>query len=368
MSAQLPLAPEDVTPAWLTAELRKSGRLPADASVISVTPSVVGEGVGFVGLVARLTVTYDRAVPGAPATMIGKFPAPDPGSRAIANLYGLYEREARFYQDLSRTAGIDAPECYFAAYDPDAGQSLVLLEDLRDGAFGDQVGGCSLEEARTALRAAADFHATWWESPRLNELSWMTTGDALVRGAMVQAYDACWEPCRERFGYLLTPKLIEQGPELGKRIIAQLDRFADRPLTLAHGDYRLDNMFFSAGADSSRPVIACDWQSPSRSWAAYDLAYFLAGALEPKDRAAHEWDLAREYHQRLQERGVSGYTWEMLEADYLACLGVMMGIFVVNGATLPTVNDRAIQVFEKMIGRFVAAVEDLNVLDVLPQV
>jgi Ecdysteroid kinase-like family len=195
----------------------------------------------------------------------------------------------------------------------------------------------------------------------------MTTGDALVRGAMVAAYDDCWEPCKERFGYLLTPGLVEHGPGLGKRILAQLDLFASRPLTLAHGDYRLDNMFFSR-AGSDRPVIVCDWQSPSRSWAAYDLAYFLAGSLEPADRAKHEWNLAREYHERLLARGVTGYSWEMLREDYLACLGVMMGIFVINGATLPTTNDRAIQVFDKMIGRFVAAIDDLNVLDHLPKV
>jgi Ecdysteroid kinase-like family len=156
----LPLAPEDVTPVWLTRQLRERGHIPATASITSVTPSVVGEGVGFVGLVARLSLTYDQPVAGAPATMIGKFPAPDPGSRKVADLYGLYEREVRFYQDLAETAGIDAPKCYFAAYDPEAGQSLVLLEELTAGAFGDQVGGCSIDDARQALLAAADFHAT----------------------------------------------------------------------------------------------------------------------------------------------------------------------------------------------------------------
>ena len=362
----LPLAPEDVSAGWLTQKFRERGHIPAGASVTSVSSSVVGEGVGFVGLVARLSLTYDRDVAGAPATLIGKFPAPDPGSRKVADLYGLYEREVRFYEDVAATAGIDAPKCYFAAYDAEAGQSLILLEELLGGAFGDQVGACSLEDARKALLAAADLHATWWESPRLTDLSWMTSGDALVRGAMTTAYDACWEPCKERFGYLLTPRLVEQGPSLGRRIISQLDLFATRPLTLAHGDYRLDNMFFSAQGNG-RPVVACDWQSPSRSWGVYDLAYFLAGSLEPADRAKHEWTLAREYHERLLAGGVKGYSWEMLREDYLACLGVMMGIFVINGATLPTTTERGTQVFEKMIGRFVAAVDDLAVLDHLPQ-
>lgn len=365
MTATLPLAPGDVTPAWLTEQLRQRGYLPPNASVTSIASSLVSEGLGFVGLVARLNMEYDRPVSRAPRSMVGKFPAPDPGSRSIANLYGLYEREARFYSDLSTTAGIDAPTCYFADYDPAAGQSLILLEDLQAGAFGDQVGGCSLEEARLALRASADFHATWWESPRLTELSWMTTGDALVRGAMTTAFDACLEPCKERFGYVLTPNFMANSADLGRRICAKLDEFAARPLTLIHGDFRLDNVFFGG---STRPLVVCDWQSPSRSWGAYDLAYFLAGALEPEERRKHEWDLAREYHDRLLERGVRGYDWETLREDYVACLGVMMGIFIINGATLPTNNERGVKVFEKMIGRFMTAIDDLDVMNHLPVV
>lgn len=358
----LPTTIEEITPEWLTGVLRAGGTIPPDGAVTGVRGTPIGDGLGFIGLVVRYNVTYNRQIPGAPATIIAKFPAPDPGSRAVANLYGLYERETRFYTDLSRDAGIDAPASYYAAYDAETGQSLVLLEDLRDGAFGDQVGGCTLEDARKALRAAARFHARWWQSPGLDRLSWLMTGDALVRGAMTMAYDACVQPFEQRFGHLLSPEFMEKAPALGRGVIAQLDKFADHPLTLTHGDYRLDNMFFSR--DGSRPVILCDWQSPNRSWGIYDVAYFIAGGLDVEARRLHEDELVRDYHATLTSEGID-YSLEALREDYRACILVMAGIGVINGATLPVNNERGVQVFEKMMSRFQSAMTDLHALDLV---
>lgn len=359
----LPTMIEEVTPEWLTGVLRTGGTLPADASVAAVRGTSIGDGLGFIGLVVRYEVAYGRDIPGAPATFVAKFPSPDPGSRAVANLYGLYERETRFYNDLSRDAGIDTPVCYFAAYDPDAGQSLVLLEDLRDGEFGDQVGGCTIEEARRAIRAAAQLHAQWWESPALESLAWLPTGDSLVRGAMAMAYDACVEPFKQRFAGLISQEFSDALPSLGKAVVAQLDRFADNPLTLTHGDFRLDNMFFSRSS-GVRPVILCDWQSPNRSWGIYDIAYFIAGALDIDERRRHEDELVREYQRTLADAGID-YPLEALWEDYRACLLVMAGIDVVNGATLPANNARGVEVFERMMLQFQAAMSDRRAFELV---
>jgi hypothetical protein len=330
-----------------------------------VDARVISEGAGFIGIVARLGLEYDRPAPQAPRSIVAKIPSPDPGSRQVGNLYGLYEREVRFYNHLAADSGVDTPACYFADYDSEAGQSLVLLEDLTGGEFGDQVGGCTLDDARLAITAAARFHAKWWQHPRIEEMPWMATGDQLVRGAMVTAFDDCVGPCIERFGHLLTPELTAAAPDLGNRILAVLDQFAGTPLTIAHGDYRLDNMFFGARG-SARPLVVCDWQSPNRGWGTYDLAYFLAGGLDSPLRRTHEDELMRLYHRELTTAGVTGYSFDRLREDYISSLAVMMGIFVINGATLPTTSERGELVFEKMIGRFVTAITDLRALDALP--
>lgn len=98
----LPTTPEEMTPGWLTNALRSTGALGPGCEVTTIGHELVGEGAGFIGLVARLTLEYRGNAAGAPSTMIAKFPAPDPGSRQVGNLYGLYEREVRFYSEIGR--------------------------------------------------------------------------------------------------------------------------------------------------------------------------------------------------------------------------------------------------------------------------
>jgi hypothetical protein len=362
-SPSLPGTLDEITPEWLTGALRDAGHL-SGGRVGAVRARPVGEGSGFIGIVARLEIAYDGDAGAAPRTCIVKLPSADPGSRQVGQLYGLYEREVRFYADLGRDAGIDTPGCYLTAYDPDAGVSLILLEDLRAGAFGDQIGGCSPSQARLAVERLARLHARWWQSPRLGDLPWLGRGPDLVRGAMAMAYDACWEPCLARAGSLAPPALVAAGPTLGRRILAALDELPDRPLTLVHGDYRLDNLFFGAAAD--RPLTVCDWQSPNQGWASYDLTYFVTTSLPTPERRALEGELQRAYHQELLAGGARGYSLEDLELDYRRNLATMLGIFVINVAMLPAVNDRAVAMWEAVMARVITAVEDLDALSTLP--
>ena len=366
-TSPLPTTPEELTPEWLTAILRKGGYMGANASVSSIRSEQVGEGIGFIGLVARLTPAYDGPAGSAPRSIIAKFPSPDPGSRQVGNLYGLYEREVRFYNELAKDSGLDVPHCYYAEYDAAAGQSLVMIEELADGRFGDQVTGCTPEEARLAIHSLARFHAAWWEHPRLQQISWMVTGDALVRNAVLTAYELCWPIYAQRFPQSITPKMEKAGPTLHRRIVAQLDRFAANPLTIAHGDYRPDNMFFGA-AGNPRSLTVFDWQSPNRGWGAYDLAYFIAGCFDVPTRRKHAGALVAEYHELLREGGVKDYTLEQLTNDYRACTALMTGIGIINGAALPTTNQRAVDLFEQMLSRFNSAIDDVDALDALPEV
>ena len=61
---------DGLSPGWLTAVLRASGRIRA-ASVTGVALAPVGN--GMLGLNLRLTLSYDRAEPGAPATLVASF-------------------------------------------------------------------------------------------------------------------------------------------------------------------------------------------------------------------------------------------------------------------------------------------------------
>lgn len=361
----LPTAPAGLTPDWVTAALRSGGVL-AEGRVSSVESEIIGEGIGFIGTVARLKLQYEGASPGAPATVVAKLPSEDPGSRMVGVAFGLYEREVRFYADLAAQCGLPAPKPYFSHYDATAGQAAILLEELTDGAFGDQVAGAPLAEAEMAIDAIGAFHARWWESPEFAKYPWITSGIETIRQPIQMMYEAVWPVALERFGGLFPEEIRALIPDFGRRTMAALDQMTLGPETLCHGDFRPDNLFYGA-AGSSNPLVVCDWQSPGRATGVVDAAYFITGSMDPTDRRRHEDDLLRRYHNQLLEGGVKDYSFDQLKVDYRGYFaGVIAGGVVLLG-TLPEGNDRGRKLIETTMTRFLTAMQDHDSLALLPE-
>lgn len=363
----IPNRVEELTPEWLTEALRSGGVLGAGARVVSVEAERLGEGAGFIGQLFRLRLTYagdavSTTASGAPASIIAKMPTLDAGSRTLAQMYGLYEREYRFYTELADEITFRTARCYYADGDAASERYVLLLEDMGvHGTPGDQVAGCTAEQAHLALTELARHHALWWGSPRLDEIAWISPGVDLVAGVMEQTYAASWEPALAAFGERIPKEIADALPSLGTRLLALMAPYRDGPLTLAHGDYRLDNMFFGRdGADYELAVL--DWQSPNKGWGMYDVAYFMYSNLDIETRRACEDDVLREYHGALVAQGVEGYTLEQAREDFATSLLVSLGIWVGNAASLDMTNERGRALFELFFERLVAAILDHDAL------
>ncbi|MEO6398110.1 MAG: oxidoreductase family protein [Tepidiformaceae bacterium] len=359
----IPADVDAITPEWLTQVLRAGGHLP-EGAVTAVNASVIGAGVGFIGTVARLNLKYDGSPADAPSTLIAKVPSADPGSRSIGMMYGFYEREVRFYQQMGQEAGIPVPKSYHAESHA-GGSAIILLEELTDGHFGDQVAGSSVEEARLAIQYLARFHAKWWDSPRVADYPWIVPGEALLRGALETMYDACWQLCLQRFDSIFTPSVKSVLPDLGKRSLKAMDAFFTGSRTICQGDYRPDNLFYG-DPGTARELIVCDWQAPTFSPGIVDLAYVITGSLQVDDRRKFEHELLAEYHQILQQRGVRDYTLAQLETDYRGYFAGVIATGVILGAMLPDGNARGKAMLEATFTRFMTAIDDLDSLALLP--
>ncbi len=73
-----PTNPKELTTEWLTATLDAAGAL-GGAEVTSFSTSPVGEGIGMLGILARVEMDFDRPAPEAPQSVIAKFPSAVPG-------------------------------------------------------------------------------------------------------------------------------------------------------------------------------------------------------------------------------------------------------------------------------------------------
>ena len=359
----IPLTMDEVTADWLTAALRASGVL-NDARVSSIDRVRVGAGVGILGELARVTLTYDRAAPGAPKTLIAKIPTADPGVRAIAHMLGYYEREIRYYRDLAGQNVVAAPLCYYSDMDPANVRFVLLLEDLAALPIGDQVAGCSVEEARAVVLELAKLHARWWERPELKAIDWIPPSNDPMMKLAQGAYLAAIEAFLETFGSRMTPAQRDVAVALGPRMNAMQDEFGAAPETLLHADVRLDNIFFASTRPGS-PITLIDWQILVKGRGPYDVAYFLSQSLEPGERKRVEADLLRNYHGKLLDAGVTGYSWEQCWDDYRLSVLFCLCYPVISIGSIDSANARGVALTSAMAERSLAAITDLGCAELL---
>jgi hypothetical protein len=350
---------EEITPAWLTALLRTSGTL-GEARITDIAVEPIGIGVGFLGQLARLRVRYDRSAPELPQTIIGKLPTLDPGGRQICQLFKFYEREIRFYRELTARVPVRVPRCYASVLDVDADDYMILLEDLAALPMGDDAAGCSAAQAEIAIRTIGALHGAWWARAELDGLDWVPMSNAPVHQFAEPTYQQSVEPFLALFGEHLSGKMRGITERLAKHVIDMLNVLAQPPITLAHGDYRLDNVFF----DGPR-VAAIDWQIAFRGSGAFDVAYFLGGCLDPAVRRAEEMRLVRLWHE-LASGGRPGFTFDDAWLAYRRAVLYCHVYTVIATGSLNPSNERGMAVFRAWLHRRSAAIEDLDAGELMP--
>lgn len=316
--------PAQVTADWLTEALRHAGVLPDDARVEGFEAEPVG--TGQVGRNVRFRLRLSRPVEGAPASVVGKFPSDDPVSRATGVAQGNYLKEVRFYQELAPTVGIRSPQCHLAAYDPASSGFVLVLEDLAPAVQGDQIAGCSVDEAALALEELAKLHAPRWNDPALDALDWINRRSPEAARIVQGLYVSVWPGFVARYGERLPAEVLEAAERLGPRLADWMLQ-PEGPRAVTHGDYRLDNMLFGT-PEGGHPLAVVDWQTPGHGPPLADASYFLGAGLPVALRRRHERELLRTYHRDLVAGGVRGYDFERCWEDYrrFAWSGVVMAV------------------------------------------
>jgi ecdysteroid kinase len=340
----IPRTFNDLTPEWCTEALGRP--------ITSVAATPIGVGVGLVGQLARLRLNG----PDGPSVVIAKLAAPTDESRFVATVLNMYGREVGFYTELSARTPIPHPACYYAEHDAETQDSVLLLEDVgpRGRAF-DQVEGCTVAEARPAIRTLARLHASFWDEAGLSDAPWLLRlCDRPYPDAVAMAFDLAWPTAQTLFPDAITPAVRAFGDGYTTRIPALFAKLSTPPLVLSHADWRLDNLFFTPDDD----VVAVDWQLVDRSAGPRDLAYLVTQSLNVDDRDGYE-DAFATYLGDLGEHGIAP------DADQMWSLyryGTMLGFVypVIAAGAITIANDRAAELTRALFRRSLGA---LNALD-----
>ena len=358
-AAGYPLArtQSDLSPDWLTAVLRAKGLLDT-GKVSSLTSQPIGN--GMLGLNLRITPQYEGEHGGAPTSLVAKMASTLAESRASGAALKLYLRETTFYQELAPRIDQGVPRTYFADISEDGQEFCLLFEDLAPARMGDQLEGCSVADARAAMKCAAAIHAPFWDDDATLHLDWMAR--ELMVGLYVEKFPQAVPLVRKRFAKLLNPGVIDIVQDFADNIERYFALQAG-PFTVSHQDYRLDNMMFDIKGGQS-PVGVLDWQTLIPGPSALDVSYFVGTGLLAEDRRSNEESLVRLYHNELGTRGVADYSWEDCMRDYrlTAAHGLIMGSV---GAAITTPTERGDRMLSTLINRPAQQMLELETMNLI---
>lgn len=356
--APWPKKPEELTTAWLDSVLSPN-KPTREPRVASLQWETIGD-TGFIGELARLRIEYTGESATKPRSLVAKFSHRDAHQRAMFHGIGLYAREVRFYRQLAAQAPIRTPHCYFAAIDPETGETALLLEDLAGLRTPDVTAGFDRIEAHSVVRALAAMHAHGWSRPDL--LSDATdAGIAPILQSWHLIYQVGWprfaERVRERLPEIELPApLLKLGDGLCSGTPDLLRPLFEPPVTWLHMDLHPDNLAF----DTSGTPVAFDWQTSGLGRGPVDVGYFVASALPTEVRRREEEALLDTYHAGLEAGGVRGYSRDACVSDYAR--GGLWSLLVVAGLVSDSVvSAETLRYVSATLPRLIAFLSDHEV-------
>jgi len=166
-------------------------------------------------------------------------------------------------------------------YSREDSQCSILMSDISSGLLSTHTAISALN-IETALERLSCIHAKYWEHEELS-LSELGLCDAQkLIGCLLPT-----TPCKYPHLSGWIPTAIEKGwailkDELDKNTFNSLEKLVDDPMplytvlekypnTLVHGDYKVDNMSYTADGN----LIVYDWQMAAKSLMSIDLFWYL---------------------------------------------------------------------------------------------
>ncbi len=351
----IPDSPKAVTAEWLSAALRASKTTHA-SMVTALTSEPLGVGTSAMCRLARIRPTYDVPDPAAPRSIILKLNDVDASGQP--RFSSLNVGEVGFHTHIAPTATLGSPRCYHAAFDEASGRSVLLLEDLAELRTGVWFDGLAAVDAETVVRHLADFHAAWWESPRLAEFGWLQRIDPLPMPDL-------WHEPLERARSELRSGADEMERKTPENFEFIRREVGSSPRTIVHNDLHAASLFF--GVAAGRPeLVLIDFNAIAEARGPSDIGALLGTSMDPRERLATESALLRTYHSTLLQAGVSKYSFERCLDDYR--FGLMWNyarrlLMVVMG--IPARNQME-ERSRALLGRVRAAIDENDCAALLP--
>ena len=346
-----------VTPRWLTSALRAGGSLGSEGAVVALHPRRIGEGVGIMGELHAVALTYEGPQGTAPDSVVVKLPSPFEENREQGVNLGMYEAEVRFYRELAPRTPTGLPAVHVSEIVSGTADFVIVMEDLGELDFVDQATGMSEAQGHAAVRALADLHAAWWGRVMTDELDWVPVTAGPRIEMVAELLPQVGQVFLDRFAGRLTDDAVTHAQWFIANVLPCYRTLAaSAETTLIHSDYRVENVMFGGPTEA----VVIDWQGLARGPGTYDLAYLLSGSMQIDDRREHERDIVATYHDRLTHHGIDVTADELWTGYRMGQSVGGLATTVFSGATLDLANERGFELIATMAERHFTAALDLE--------
>ena len=299
-----------LTPQWLEEALTGVGHAPPPVAAVEVRP--MDDFSGAMGEVGIVSVAYG-AQTDLPAEFVAKCPLDDELARLYNAVRLSYQREAGFYQDMAESvaaaSGMRIPKCFVNLFDPETHSATLMLERIHPAEKGDNLVGTTFERMHTLVGDLARLHGAYWMDETLVEHQWLMDWSAPTFLLGISFLRETWSDMRARFPQYHSDDIAALVDVFMADIEGWLERLVQRPWTLIHQDYELDNILFRPDG----PVIV-DWQTAMRSFPGDDLGWLFMSS-HNEETLAREPELSAHYRRQLAAAGGPGWSEEDLAED-----------------------------------------------------
>ncbi len=350
---------EDITIDWLK-EVIFGISLASAPLIRSFRTERVGVDKGFVNQLARVVINYEPDIVGPPSSVIVKCPPLDEKLRSVSDRLKNVLREITVYKEFDSSSGITIPKLYYSSLDESSGNGVLVIEDIGYAAQGDSVQGCSYQEAVLAVTSIAKFHAYYWISSNRYRFA-LIPEKRHETAAYEELFKDAWLSLIQQAGRYMPLHLVALGDKLAANIDKVKSVLSSKPITLIHGDYRLDNCFFIYDGELQPIEInVIDWEYSVKSRGTYDIAAFITEAFNPTYRRDVEEQLLGLYYSTLKDNGVTDYSLEECYSDYSISMLEILIFWVISGGFCDYSGSRATEYLINSLERLSEAITDWN--------
>ena len=278
---------------------------------------------------------------------------------SLRPLFGSsYVSEARFYAEVAGAIDAPLPRSWYAAADAQAGQGIVIMDDLAaaGAGFGDPSAPWAADKVAQALAVQARWQAQTWGA-RPEQFPSLVVGSYVRQPAtMLFSQDNWAASFSDPEHAQRMPPALRDRQRVHEALLRMWQIDDEQGIAcLSHSDPHIGNTFMDANGVPG----FLDWQSASLAPAMDDVAYFLVGAMTVADRRQHERALLTGYQAQLEQELGQRLDSQALWTDYQRhCLHGL--VWTVVPPQLQPEGYRAL-----MTERYVAAVMDHDSLSLL---